>query len=152
MEALVYKKILLEIAVCAMSCDGDIDEREISELNEIEKTSPYFSAIDLSETLEESLKDCMENIIEFQNKVFELIDSNQLNIVQELSLLDISLKIIAADEKEEDTEIQFLKKLRSHLKVDDIIINQRFGTIPYLLLTNSEFNSFSNSNEAEIKE
>jgi hypothetical protein len=152
METSKYKKILLDIAVCAISCDGIIDEREINELHEIEKSSPYFSALDLSETLEASIKDCMDNMNEFQRKIFELLDSNDLNIVQELSLLDISLKIIAADEKEVEAEIQFLKDLRSHLKVGDLIIKQRFGSISYLSSTNSEFRTFSNANEISFKE
>jgi hypothetical protein len=152
METSEYKKILLDIAVCAISCDGIIDEREINELHEIEKSSPYFSALDLSETLEASIKDCMDNMNEFQRKIFELLDSNDLNIVQELSLLDISLKIIAADEKEVEAEIQFLKDLRSHLKVGDLIIKQRFGSISYLSSTNSEFRTFSNANEISFKE
>jgi hypothetical protein len=152
METSEYKKILLDVAVCAISCDGIIDEREIKELNEIEKTSPYFSALDLSETLEASLKECMDNNEAFQQKVFEILDANELNIVQELSIIDISLKIIAADEKEEDSEIKFLKNLRSHLRVEDVIIKQRFGSISNLSSLNSEFTNFSNEIEILTKE
>ena len=152
MENSEYKKILLDIAVCAISCDGIIDDREINELNEIEKTSPYFSALDLSETLEASLKECMNNNEAFQQKVFQILDTNQLNIVQELSIIDISLKIIAADEKEAEAEIQFLKELRSHLKVEDVIIKQRFGSISYLSSINSEFINFSDEIEIVSKE
>ncbi|MBP6754764.1 MAG: hypothetical protein KA210_01355 [Bacteroidia bacterium] len=152
METSEYKKILLDVAVCAISCDGIIDEREINELNEIEKTSPYFSALDLSEMLETSLKECTDNNEAFQQKVFEILDTNELNIVQELSIIDISLKIIAADEKEEDVEIQFLKSLRSHLKVEDVIIKQRFGSISYLSSSNSEFKNFANEIEILTKE
>jgi len=58
MEAINYKNILLNTAVCAIACDGDIDAREIDALKNIEKNSPYFSSQDLSETLEKSLKKC----------------------------------------------------------------------------------------------
>ena len=152
METSDYKKILLDVAVCAISCDGNIDEREINELNEIENSSTYFSALDLSESLEESLKECMEDNDAFQQRVFAVLDANELNVVQELSIIDISLKIIAADEKEEDIEIEFLKNLRSHLKVEDVIIKQRFGSISYLSSTNSEFTNFSNEIEIITKE
>ena len=54
MEKEDVKKILLSIAVGAISCDGHIDDREIEALKKIEKKSPYFSEIDLSETLENS--------------------------------------------------------------------------------------------------
>ena len=152
METSEYKKILLDIAVCAISCDGIIDDREINELHEIEKSSPYFSALDLSESLEASLKVCLEDKDAFQQKVFEILDANELNVVQELSIIDISLKIIAADEKEEAAEIQFIKNLRSHLKVEDFIIKQRFGSISYLSSTNSEFTNFLNEIEIITKE
>jgi hypothetical protein len=151
MENSEYKKILLDIAVCAISCDGIIDDREINELNEIEKTSPYFSTLDLSEMLEASLKECMNNYEAFQQKVFEILDVSELNIVQELSIIDISLKIIAADEKEEEAEIKFLKDLRSHLKVEDVIIKQRFGSISNLFYSNSEFINFSDKIEIITK-
>jgi hypothetical protein len=152
MENSEYKKILLDIAVCAISCDGIIDDREINELNEIEKTSPYFSTLDLSEMLEASLKECLNNYEAFQQKVFEILDVSELNIVQELSIIDISLKIIAADDKEEETEIKFLKNLRSHLKVEDVIIKQRFGSILYLSSSNSEFINFSDEIKIITKE
>lgn len=37
MEAINYKNILLNTAVCAIACDGDVDAREIDALKNIEK-------------------------------------------------------------------------------------------------------------------
>jgi ABC-type multidrug transport system fused ATPase/permease subunit len=85
-------------------------------------------------------------------RVFEILDVSELNIVQELSIIDNSLKIIAADDKEEETEIKFLKNLRSHLKVEDVIIKQRFGSILYLSSSNSEFINFSDEIKIITKE
>ena len=36
--------------------------------------------------------------------LFDILKANTLNIVQELTILEISLRIIAADEIEEDSE------------------------------------------------
>ena len=77
----------------------------------------------------------------FKINVFRILDDNSLNIVQELSILEISLRIIAADEIEEDREKTFINDLRSHLEVEDFIISQRFGEITYLKPKNSEFKS-----------
>ena len=55
MNTIDYKNLLLKTAVAAISCDGDIDDREIEELKNIEKSSAYFSSEDLSKTLEKSL-------------------------------------------------------------------------------------------------
>ena len=53
--------MFLDIAVAAISCDGDIDEREIDKLKEIEKSSPYFSEFDLSKPLNKSLEISMKD-------------------------------------------------------------------------------------------
>ena len=42
MELSKFKELLLKVAVCAIACDDDIDEREIKALHEIEKNSTYF--------------------------------------------------------------------------------------------------------------
>ena len=141
MELIKFKELLLKVAVCAIACDGDIDDREIEALHEIEKKSPYFSALDLSEVLEKSLETCSNDLNAFKINVFRILDDNSLNIVQELSILEISLRIIAADEIEEDREKTFINDLRSHLEVEDFIISQRFGEITYLKPKNSEFKS-----------
>ena len=57
MDKFKFKELLMNVAVCAMSCDGDIDEKEITALKKIEKETPYFSEIDLSK-LESALKKC----------------------------------------------------------------------------------------------
>jgi len=143
MEPSKFKELLLNVAVCAIACDGDVDDREIQALHLIEKESPYFSALDLSETLEKSLEACANDLNTFKNKVFEMLDANSLNIVQELTILEISLRIIAADEIEEESEKVFINNLRSHLKLEDFIITQRFGDISYLKTQKSEFRNNS---------
>jgi len=141
MELPKFKEILLKVAVCAIACDGDIDDREIRALHEIEKNSPYFSALDLSEILQKSLDTCTKDLNLFKKSVFDILIANTLNIVQELTVLEISLRIIAADEIEEDSERAFINDLRVHLELDDFLIEQRFGDIPYLKPKKSEFKS-----------
>ena len=141
MENTEFKELLLNIAVLAIACDGHIDAREIEALHRIEKDSPYFSAIDLSKNLENALQDCAADLEAFQKKIFDILSSNSLNIVQELTALEISLRIIAADEIEEEKEKAFVNDLRTHLELDDFLIEQRFGDIPYLKPKKSEFKS-----------
>ena len=73
------------------------------------------------------------------NKIESFIDSTlgsiskaDLNVAQELTLLEISLRIIEADEDVVKEEEEFIKRLRGVLEVDDLIISVRFGTIEYL--------------------
>jgi tellurite resistance protein len=141
MELSKFKGLLLKVAVCAIACDDDIDDREIKALHEIERNSPYFSTLDLSETLDKSLEACSNDLHTFKKNVFDLLKANALNVVQELTILEISLRIIAADGVEEEKEKTFVNDLRIHLGLDDFLIEQRFGEISYLKPKNSEFNS-----------
>ena len=55
-----FKRLLFKVACGAVSCDGDIDEREIRELKHIDKSTAYFDDIDLSNDLDrffENFKD-----------------------------------------------------------------------------------------------
>ena len=146
MEKEGVKKMFLDIAVAAISCDGDIDEREIDKLKEIEKSSPYFSEFDLSKPLNKSLEVSMKDLNAFQHKLFEAIKKANLDIVQQLSVIDICLEIIAADEKIANSEINFIKNLRKNLTISDDLIFERFGQIDYLFMEEkSEFESSSKS-------
>jgi hypothetical protein len=152
MEKSNFKEILLRTAVCAIACDGDIDDREKEALYNIEKNSPYFSSDDLSSTLDKLIENCMISFQSFRGELFKSLDEVELNIVEELTLLEISFRIIAADEIEQESEQEFVINLRQHLKVESEIIRERFGVIDYLTKEESEFKSFDNTPDIETKE
>ncbi len=140
MKNISYKNVLLETAVVAIACDGDIDDREIQALKNIEKDSPYFSSEDLSKFLDSALKKAISNIDEFKKSVLNKIKSQNFNLVEQLTLVEISLRIISADEVVVDAEKQFMIELRKCLPVSDLILYQRFGQIEYLGILDFEKN------------
>ena len=146
-----FKNLLLETAVSAIACDGSVDDREIDALRSLEKNSPYFSSDDLSKNLDKFLKNCEKNLQKFQTSLFNKIKKTKLNILQELTLMEISLRIISADEKEENDEINFIKMLRSNLSISDLILYQRFGKIEYLGILDLEENfvEFKDNDESD---
>jgi len=150
MEKIKFKELLLNISICAIACDGDIDDREIEALKNIEKNTPYFAGVDLSKKLESSLKKCLDNLEEFQNNIFNKLESTKLNIVQELMILEISMRIISADEIELEIEKDYINNLRRYLEIDDYLISERFGDIDYLRPKSSEFNSDINPGQAAV--
>ena len=152
MEKLNFKEILLRTAVCAIACDGDIDDREKQALYNIEKKSPYFSSEDLSSSLDKLIENCMCGFQSFKDELFKSLDEVELNIVEELTLLEISFRIIAADDIEQESEQEFIINLRKHLKVENEIIKERFGMIDYLTKEESEFKSFDKTPDIETKE
>lgn len=147
-----FTELLLHTAVCAIASDRVVDEREKEALHKIEINSPYFSSDDLSTKLDELLEQCILNFDLFRDNLFKSLDSVELNILEELTLLEISFRIIAADEIEEEAEKDFIKNLREHLKVKSDIITQRFGEIDYLENKESEFKNFDKISEIDIKQ
>ena len=132
MDKTKFKRLLFDIACCTMACDYDIDEREIRELKYIEKTTSYFKGIDLSDRLDrflESIKDNSEDIIQEQ---LQKLNEYTLNPVQEMLILEISLRIVYADAKIDPHEVEFVQKIRSYLSLGDEIVKDRFGQIDFL--------------------
>ena len=100
---------------------------------------PSNSGLKITQKNLSKLKACTKDLGAFKNNVFNMLESNSLNIVQELSILEISFRIIAADEIEEEKEKAFVNDLRIHLELDDFLIEQRFGDISYLKPKKTEF-------------
>ena len=148
-----FKKILFKTAFCSMACDGKIDDLEIKEMKLIDKNTSYFSKIDLSKELDELIKKINTDGKKVITELFETLRKVNLNIVQELLILEVALRIVGADNRHEKNEIKFIKLLRAKLDVNTEIIIDRFGKIPYLDITNynqvdldlSEHESFINS-------
>ena len=133
MEKTQYKKLLFDIACSSMACDGHIDEREIKELQDIEKSTTYFEGINLTRKLDrfvESFKNNPEETIE--EIIYKLKDS-LLNPVEEMLVLEIALRLVYSDVKIDPKEIDFLQSIRACLSIDDEIMTQRFGVIDFLV-------------------
>jgi stalled ribosome rescue protein Dom34 len=127
-----FKKILFRTAFCSMACDGSIDDLEINEMKIIDKSTSYFSKIDLAKELDELIKKINTDGKKVISELFETLRKVNLNIVQELLILEVAMRIIGADNRHEKNEIKFLKLLRSKLDINTEIIIERFGNIPYL--------------------
>ncbi len=51
MDKVSLKKMLFKVAFCALAADGKVDEREIKEMQIMDKNTSYFEDIDLSDEL-----------------------------------------------------------------------------------------------------
>tara|TARA_B100000963_G_C22451447_1_gene591331 strand:- start:51 stop:509 length:459 start_codon:yes stop_codon:yes gene_type:complete len=140
-----YNLLLLKVAICAMGSDGVIDDREIEMLYKIEKESNYFKDIELSNILNDELEKFKKKSSDYIDSTFNSIKNTHCIVPQELCMLEVAILIIKADGVEEDAEKIFIQKLRSYLKVDNFVIQQRFSGIDYL--GNSDHVKFSDSNK-----
>lgn len=132
MEKKSFKKILFDTVFCTMACDGDIDQREIEEMKKIDQHTAYFEDIDLSRELDHLVSRINEKGSKVISELFNQISSSDLNTIQELLILEVSLRVIYADERIDENEIKFIKLLRSKLRLHDETIKERFGPIEFL--------------------
>lgn len=134
-ERTEFQRFLFRMAFCVMACDGHIDEREIKEIKNMNKSSAYFQGVDLSGELEKLLDDLKTKGRHIVDELFEKLEQFEISTVQELLILEVAFRMAAADKKHDENEIKFLRYLRSKLRVHDEIIRDRFGMIEYLFDT-----------------
>jgi hypothetical protein len=134
-ERTEFQRFLFRIAFCVMACDGHIDDREIKEIKDMNKSSAYFQGVDLSGELDILLADLKTKGRHIVDELFEKLEQFDISTVQELLILEVAFRMAAADKKHDENEIKFLRYLRSKLHVHDEIIRDRFGTIEYLFDT-----------------
>lgn len=152
MDKKEFKELLFKVAFCTMACDGDIDKREIDELKRMNKETFYFSDIDLSKELELLLSDFKNKGAKVIEELFELLRKTELNPIQELLILEISLRIIYADERIDENEIKFVNFLPSKLKLHDETIIDRFGKLDILYTYEYSGNIAIDKKEKEFTE
>ena len=133
-----FKKLLFKTAFCVMACDGNIDESEIEEMKKIDSRTTYFNDIDLSIELDNLISDLKNKNVKIVKNLFDSLRENTLSISQELLILEVTLRIINADNVIDENEVRFLNLIRSKLDVADKIISERFGKILYLKNLNHE--------------
>jgi uncharacterized tellurite resistance protein B-like protein len=127
MEKEKFTHNLIKIAFCSMACDSDIDESEITKINEIVVKDFYFDGYSLSKDINLLNKELHET----GPILIEKILNEQLFLnyseSQKIIIIEVSLGIIRADKRLEITEIDFINQLISNLKIPSDIIKSRFG-------------------------
>ena len=156
-----FKKFLFKIAFSVIVIDGEIHDDEIEELKLIDKKTTYFGDTDLSEELNDLIKTFKNDGTIMVENILNGISDLGLNQVQELLVLEVSLRIIHADERYDESEKKFIRLLRSKLRVADELILQRFGEISILRTEQTDiievsdpeerFKKLSGMEEAELE-
>jgi methionine synthase II (cobalamin-independent) len=147
-----FKKILFKVAFCTMACDGHIDYREVEELKIMDKNTSFFEAVDLSDELEQLIKDLKDKGSKVIEELFVSLRETKLNPIQELLVLEVALRIINADNKHDENEVKFIHLLRSKLELHDETINDRFGELDILYTNEYSRNIVAGKTEIEFAE
>ena len=133
MDKTKFKRLLFDIACSAVACDGHIDDREIRELQYIDKSTTYFEDIDMSRKLKRFVDNFKNNPDETINELIEKLKETFLNPVQEMLILEIVLRLVYADTRIDKREEEYIQSIRACISLDDEMITQRFGKIDFLI-------------------
>ena len=136
MEKLEFKKLLFKTAFCAMVCDGHVDPREIEEIKKIDANTSYFNDVDMTDELNQLIDEVSSKGKLLLLELFQTLRENKFTTVQELLIIEITIRVINADNIIDDNEVRFIRLLRSKLDVENEILRDRFGKIPYLMNMN----------------
>lgn len=139
MKTTDFKAFLFKSAITAMACDGHIVDEEINEIRNIVANEIYFMGYDFEEPLKKNIEYIKVNGKNAINQYLQEIVSSNLSEHQEVLLIEVLLRIIQADAKIEDSELQFLQMAKAKLKIDEQTLIVKFPhQIDYLL----DFNNY----------
>lgn len=132
MESIAYQKILFRTAMCVMACDGEIHDSEVREMKLAFEQTNFFRELVFKDEMKMLISEFERDKKQVMKECFDQIASVDLNPVQQLHVLEIVLRIIYADEREDENEMKFLKIVKSLLGVPDEIFYRRFGKVSCL--------------------
>lgn len=128
-----FGELLFKTAFCFMACDGHIDDREIEEIQKLTRETKYFRGVDVSAELVRLVDRVKSEGRQIFKNFIDEVAAGDLDVVQELLLLEVALRVVYIDLRIDGNEIRFLRLLRSKLSVPTEVIVQRFGTVDLLL-------------------
>lgn len=119
MKHITFRPLLFEAAFCVMACDGEVHEQELAEIKTITENTLYFDGLDHGEELNRLIQQFQAEGKKHLENFFEQLEQRQLDDVQKERLIEVCLRVITADDKVEDSELQFLQKVKQALGLTD---------------------------------
>lgn len=111
-----------------MASDGNIDEREVAAIKSISESFPSFNSVDLRKEINAYVSEINSDSRQFITNYFTTLEQSKLSEPEELTLIEIAIKVIKADAIIKYSEIKFFKNIRHRLKVSDEKIIEHFSS------------------------
>lgn len=119
MKSNEFQDFLFKSAVMVMSCDGEIAQSEIDELENIISNEIYLLGYKHHEPLKLHIDEIRTNGKDAINKFLEELSRTDLSPKQELILVEVLIKMIEADSIIQPSEIKFFQLVKSKLKTSE---------------------------------
>ena len=128
-----FSNLLFHTAFCCMTCDGDIDKREVALLNSMCAKLPMFEGFDFQTEVNLLIDKLNNKGKEFMTDYLHLLKTSSLTEDEESLIVDIAIQTIKADNVIMYSEIKFFKTIRHRLKIsDEKILEKHPDFEPYL--------------------
>lgn len=127
MEQLNFKNLLLKTAFSCMACDGDIDKAELTLIQTTEEKEHLFGISDFSNQINLLFNEINNTGKDFLRNYLKELEINDFSTEQQLKIIEVSIKMIKADDDEKYSEFKFFKILRSKLNISDEEIMKNLG-------------------------
>lgn len=152
-------ELYLKTIFCCMACDSDIAKEEIELINILTSKHELFRNVNVEAKINEYVT-AINNIgALFLKQYLEELKTQQMTTEEQMTIVDLAIQTIFADNKIEYSEVKFFKKIRSRLSLTDEQILAKHPDIEDFLLPDinvmedPEWNNvvFENINFAEYK-
>lgn len=113
------QELYLKTMFCCMACDGDIAQEEVDTVKSIAAQTPIFEGMDVESVLNAYVSEINRDGAVFLRRFLNELAGEKLTPEEELQIIDLSIRMIEADNRIEYSEVKFFKKIRSRLSVVD---------------------------------
>lgn len=114
-----FDKIRLQTAFSFMTCDGDIDEKEVQMIREMSEDRKIFGAIDVDSELDFLVEIINQKGKGYLKDYFKMIKNAKLTVEKEIQLVEIGVTTLIADGKLDYNEMKFFRIFRTLLNATD---------------------------------
>ena len=119
-------ELYLKTFFCCIACDEEIAPEEVDLTKQICIASDLFGELDVEKHLNLWIQEINEKGQSFLRNYLSELAEAELSEEEQMTIIDLALKAIEADNRIEYAEVKFFKKIRIRLPVSDEIILSKY--------------------------
>ncbi|MFY0627765.1 MAG: TerB family tellurite resistance protein [Reichenbachiella sp.] len=141
-----FNKIRMQTAFSFMTCDGDIDGKEVELIRKMDSEQKLFGDIDVDTELDFLVEVINQKGKGYLKDYFKVIKNAKLSIANEIELVEIAMNTLIADGRLDYNEMKFFRIFRTLLQVSDEEMLMKVPSLPEEFLESDIFtNSYMDS-------
>ena len=113
------KEIYLKTLFCCCACDGKIAPEEIELIKTIVSRGCVFKNEDIEMPLNEYIREINQQGKAFLNGYLDELSDCELSDDEQLTLVELAINMLEADNQVVYSEVVFFKKIRARLSITD---------------------------------